>query len=129
MEAPAFPPLQLDRLLAEVELRPEGLDLLHQAIDQLLCTADGQRRNVVNRLVRVQLGALSAGGPQGIEDVGFHAEQAQLEYLKQAGWSRANDYHFGAYAGVAQGVFPLKFGFRGADSSDVGTAVANETGF
>ena len=52
---------ELHHLLAEVELRLEGLDLLQQPVDQLLRAAHRQRRNVVDRLVRIELRALAAG--------------------------------------------------------------------
>jgi hypothetical protein len=42
----------------------EGLDLLEQAVDQLLGAAHRQRGNIIDRLVRIQFGALAADGGQ-----------------------------------------------------------------
>ncbi len=47
-------------LFAEMKLGLEGMDLLHQSIHEFLRSTDRQRRNVVDRLVGIQLGALSA---------------------------------------------------------------------
>src|SRR5579871_6797082 len=85
---------QLGHFLPEVERRLEGLRLLEQAINQLLRPADGQGRNVLDRLVRIKLGALTARLTQGIDDVGADAEQAQLEYLKKPHGTRADDHRF-----------------------------------
>ena len=46
----------------------ERLDLLQQPVDQLLRAAHGQRRNVIDRLVRIELGALAADLRQRIDD-------------------------------------------------------------
>ena len=66
-----------------MELRLEGFDLLHQSIDELLRAADGQRGDVVDGLVRIELGALTAGALQRVEEVGTYPEQAQFEHLEQ----------------------------------------------
>src|SRR5690242_207517 len=42
-----IPLLQLRHLLAEMKLGIEGLDLLHEPVDQLLSAAHRQRRDVV----------------------------------------------------------------------------------
>ncbi len=47
-------------LFSEVKLRTEGPDLLHQPVHQLLRAAHRHCRNVVDGLVGIQLGALSA---------------------------------------------------------------------
>ena len=79
VEAAVLARAQLDHLLAEVEFGPERLDLLQQPVDQLLGAAHRQRRDVVDRLVRIQLGALAARVLQRVDDVGLDAEQPQLE--------------------------------------------------
>ena len=91
VEAAVLARTQLDHLLAEVELGPERLDLLHQPVDQLLGAAHGQRRDVVDGLVRVQLGALPARVLQGVDDVRLDAEQPQLEDLEQPRRACADD--------------------------------------
>ena len=82
-------------LLAEVEPGVEGPDLLEQAVDQLLRTAHGQRRDVVDRLVGIELRALSAGVRERIDDLALHAEQAELENGEETHGTRADDHAFG----------------------------------
>ena len=77
VEASVVPARELHHLVAEVKLGLEGLDLLQQPVDQLLRAAHRQRRDVIDRLVRVELGALPAGVREGVEDVGADAEQAR----------------------------------------------------
>src|SRR5262245_5808662 len=61
VKAPVVAAGELRYLLPEVKLRVEGLDLLHEPVDQLLRAADRQRRDVVDGLVGIELGALPAG--------------------------------------------------------------------
>ena len=85
----------LDRLdhLAEMKLRIERLDLLHQALDQAVRAGDGDAGNVVDRLLRIKLGALAADLVENIDEVAFHVEQSELEHREQADGSGAdNDY-------------------------------------
>ena len=81
----------INHLLAQVELRVERLGLLQQPVDQLLGAADGQRRDVVDRFLRVQLAALSARMLERIDHVGADAEQAELENLEQPAGTGADD--------------------------------------
>ena len=69
----------------------ERLGLLQQPVDQFLGAADRQRRDVVDRLVGIQLGALAAGLRQGIDDVGVDSEKPELEDLKQSHGACADD--------------------------------------
>src|SRR3546814_1342561 len=71
--------LQLLGHLPQVEHRLEGLCLLQQAIDQLAAGDHRQRRDVVDRLLRIELGALTAGLVLDVDDVGLEAQQAELE--------------------------------------------------
>ena len=68
--------LQLGHFLAEMERGVKRLRLFHQPVDQFLSPADGQRRDVVDRLVRIQLGALAAHLRQGIDDVRCRCREA-----------------------------------------------------
>ena len=95
IEPPIGARRQFDDLLSEMEHRLEGLDLLHQAIDELLGTADRQRRDVVDRLVGVELCALAAGCRERIDEVGLDAEQSELEDLEQATGSGTDDHDLG----------------------------------
>src|SRR5690606_40300326 len=83
--------LELGGLLAQAKRRVERFDLLEESVDQLLRTANGQRGNVVNRLVRIQLAALPARVLQRIDDVRVDAEQTELENLEQAAGSRPDN--------------------------------------
>jgi hypothetical protein len=78
-----------------MELGAKGLDLLEQAIDEFLRSADGQRRDVVDRLVRVELGALPARVSQRVHDVGLDAEQPELEDLEETRRASADDHDVG----------------------------------
>ena len=69
IEAAVLALVQPGDFLAEVQRRIERRDLLQQPVDQFLRTADRQRRDVVDRLVRIQLGALAARGRERIDDV------------------------------------------------------------
>ena len=52
-----------------MKLGTERLDLLQQPVNQLLGAAHRQRRNVVNRFIRIQLGALTARLLERVDDV------------------------------------------------------------
>jgi hypothetical protein len=60
----------------------EGTNLLGEALDQLARCAYRDGGNVVDRLVRIQLGALAADLGQRIDDVRTDTEQTELENLK-----------------------------------------------
>ena len=75
---------QLGHFLAEMERGVERLHLVEQPVDQLLSPAHRQRRDVVNRLIRIELGALAAHLGERIDDGGAYAEQSELENLEQA---------------------------------------------
>jgi len=77
--------------LCQVEFGLERRDLLHQPIDQLLGAANGQRRNIVDRLVGIQFGALPAYLSERVHHVGMNVEQPQFEDLEQAAGTRADD--------------------------------------
>ena len=94
MKAPVRPAAEFRDFLAEVQLRLERLDLLQQPVDQFLRPAHRQRRNVVDGLVRIELGALPARVRQGIHDVGADAEEAELEDLEQSAGTGADDDDF-----------------------------------
>ena len=100
LKAAALLARELAHFLPEVKLRVEGLDLLHQPIDELLRAAHRQRRNVVDRLVRIQLGALPARVRERIDDVRADAEQPELEHLEQAAGAGADDDHVSVVIGL-----------------------------
>ncbi len=63
--------------------RAERLDLLHQRVDQPLRRHLRQRRNVVDRLLRIELGALAADLVEDVDEMRLHVEQAELEHREQ----------------------------------------------
>lgn len=62
----------------------ERLDLLQQSVGQFLPGANRHGRNVVNRLVGVNLEALSARVGETVNDVDLALKQPKFEHLKQA---------------------------------------------
>ena len=61
-----------------------GAICCEQPVGQLAAGARGQRGDVVDRLVAVELDALAAREGQGVDDVRGDLAQAQLEDLEQA---------------------------------------------
>lgn len=99
---------QHGHFLAEMKGRFEGCDLLHEGVHQFLRVQNRYGRNIVDRLVRVELGALSARFPQGIDDMRIDAQQSQLKDLEQPAGTGANNQCIGLYghgpqAGVRAG--------------------------
>ena len=90
-EAAVLLPRDFGDFLAEMQARAERPDLLEQPIGQLLARAHRHGRNVVDRLVGIQLDALAAGRLQRIDDLRLQAEQPELEYLEQAARPGADD--------------------------------------
>ena len=80
-------------LLAQVIDRPEGRRLRLQAHDQLGRLDPGKTRNVVDRLLGIELGTLAADLVEDVDEVALHVEKAQLEHGEQADGARANDQH------------------------------------
>ena len=79
--------------MTEVKRRREGFDLFHQTVDQFLAGADRHRRNIVNRLVRVQFGSLAARLVENIDNLAGKVQELQLENREQATRAGAdNDY-------------------------------------
>src|ERR1700685_3818671 len=78
LKASRFELRELAHLLTQMKLRRKGLDLLHQPINQFLRAAHRHRRDVIDRLVRIQLRALSARMGQRIDDVRADAEEPKL---------------------------------------------------
>ena len=87
----------LDRLhhLVEMEGRVERLDLLQQRIGQALAGDEGDAGNVVDRLFRIELGALAADLVEDVDQMRLHVQEAQFENGEQAARARANDQHVG----------------------------------
>ena len=75
--------------------RVERLDLFQQPVGQLLAGDDGQARNVVDRLFRIQLGALPARPVEDVDQVALQVQQPQLEHGEQADGAGADDHDIG----------------------------------
>ena len=89
-----LPPLHrphFGEFLPKVKSRVERLGLIQEAIDQFLSPADRQRGNIVDRLVRIQFGALTASLRQRIDDVRADSEKSEFENLKQSHGTSADD--------------------------------------
>ena len=67
-----------------MELGVERLDLLHEPVGQLLAGDDGEAGDVVDGLLGIELGALTAGPVENVDHVGLHVDKAELEHGKQA---------------------------------------------
>ena len=87
--------LELLGLLTEMEDRIERPDLLHQEVGQILAGAVRHRRDVVDRLVGIELGALAARPVEVVDQVALDVEQAGLEHREQADRPGADDHHIG----------------------------------
>ena len=81
--------------LAEMKDGLERGDLLEQPVGQLLAGADRDARNVIDRLLRIKLGALPAGPVENVHDLGFQLGKAELEDGEQAHRARANNNYVG----------------------------------
>ena len=86
---------ELHHRLAQMEVGLEGANLLRETLDELVRTHHRQRRDVVDRLLRVERGALPADLRQGVHDMCMNPEQPQLEDLEQAARAGADDDHVG----------------------------------
>jgi hypothetical protein len=106
----------LDRLhhLAKVEARLERLDLLHQVVAESLAGDHRQARNVVDRLLGIELGALPADLLKDVDEMGLHVEQAEFEHGKETARAGANDEYV-SFDGIGHAFFlsPLAAGCRG----------------
>src|SRR5262245_65333707 len=76
-----------------MELRAERLDLLHQRVDQALAGAHGDARDVVDRLLGIKLGALTADLVEDVDEMRLHVEEAELEHREQPAGPRPDDEH------------------------------------
>ena len=102
-EAAVFALFHHADFLAQMKGRAEGLDLLHQVVGQFLAGAGRNRRNVVDRLVGVQLNRLAARVGQRIDDVRLDLQQAEFKHLKQADRACAHDDGIGFDGAVVLG--------------------------
>src|SRR5215831_17887460 len=71
--------------------RLEWLDLLHQRVGEPLARNHRQGRNVVDRLLWIELGALSADLVEDVDKVSPDVEQAEFEHGEKAARAGADD--------------------------------------
>jgi len=83
--------------LAEMDRRIERAALVEQPLHQFARGARHDRRNVVDRLVRIQFGALTADALRAVDEMTGQADHAGLERREQADGPRADDQHVGLY--------------------------------
>ena len=74
-----------------MHLRLKRRYLLQQTLREAAAGGDRCAGDVVDRLVGIELHALAASVGQGINDMGLHFVQAQLEHLEQAYRARSDD--------------------------------------
>ncbi len=96
--------LQRRHHFVEVKRRPERLDLLHQRFGQPMSGDVRNAGNVVDRLLRIKLGALPADLVEDVDQMRLDVEQAELEHREQADRPRADDHDVGL-DGVAHSLY------------------------
>src|SRR5262249_15616236 len=85
----------LDRLhhFLQVKGRAERLDLRQQGIADALPSDVGNARNVIDRLLGIELRALATDLVENVDDVRLHVEETELKYRKEPAWSGPDDEH------------------------------------
>src|SRR4029077_8892973 len=81
--------------LVEMEGGMKRLDLLHQSIGDAVASDVRNPRDVVDRLLRIELGALATDLVEDIDEVRLDIKQAKLEHREQADRARADDQNIG----------------------------------
>ena len=81
--------------LAEMELRPERMDLLHQIVDEFLAGDDRKAGNVVDRLLGIEFRALAAELRQDVDQMALDVEEAEFEDREQPDRPGADDRDVG----------------------------------
>ena len=74
---------------------PNGLICCQQPVGQLLARHDRQARNVVDRLLRIELGALAADLVEDVDDVRLDVDETELEHGEQPDRPCADDQGIG----------------------------------
>jgi len=87
--------LDLQHHLAEMEGRMKRLDLLHQSLGEPVAGDHRDAGNVVDRLLRIEFGALAADLVEDVDQVRLDVEQAELEHREQPDRPRADDDNVG----------------------------------
>ncbi len=74
---------------------PERLDLRHQCVADAPTGDVWNSGNVIDRLFRVELGALAADLVENVDDMRLHVEQSELKHCEQRARSCADDEYVG----------------------------------
>ena len=69
----------------------ERRDLLHELVGELLAGNHRHAGNVVDRLFRIELGALAARPVEDVDHVAFEVEETELEDGEKPDRARADD--------------------------------------
>ncbi len=77
------------------KVAPNGLICAINASVSPAPVMKGDCRNVVDRFLRIELGALAANFVENIDEVRLHIEQAKLEHGEQPARTGANNQHIG----------------------------------
>jgi hypothetical protein len=91
---------QRRHLLAEVPGRVEGRRLLDEAVDEIGCIDLRMARDVVDRLLGIERGALAARHVEGVDDMAAHAQHPALEDGEQPDGPGADDDDVGLVCGA-----------------------------
>src|SRR3984893_16943515 len=78
-----------------MKARMERLDLVQQRVGEALAGDERDARNVVDRFLWIELGALAADLVENIDQMRLHSEQSQSENGKQPTGPCANNQHIG----------------------------------
>ncbi len=82
--------------LVEMDIaRLNGLICCSSASTSPCALVMGNAGNVVDRLLRIELGALAADLVENVDEMALHVEQAKLEHREQADRPRADDENVG----------------------------------
>ena len=92
----------------------EWLDLLQQRLGEALAGDEGNARNVVDRLFRIEFGALTADLVEDVDQMRLHVQKAQFEHGEQSAWTRTNNQHIGFDRFAHVSFFSVEVGWRAA---------------
>src|SRR5580658_4232577 len=82
----------------------ERFDLRHQVFDETNAGHHRMGGNVVDRLLRIKLGALAAGARQDVDQMAADIEQAEFEHCEESGGTGADEDNVGIYIVNHQGL-------------------------
>ena len=66
-------------------------DLVHERVGETLARDDRQAGNIVDRLFRIEFGALAAGAIKHVHDMRLQVQEAEFEDGEEPYWPGADD--------------------------------------